>query len=159
MITLKWSAKLAKIFNFSKFGDSAAATGNVGGYEFHPPSANQAAGQFRVTLAAIHAGKDCTAVVYIWFVVGAVVEVALAVVKGEFPLSGLGAEIGAGNGVVVDKYSYGIHGDVATASLIVENGRLDGSSTMLTPSARSERPEISVQSMQFGSDFELEENP
>ena len=51
----------------------------------------------------------------------------------------------------------GIHGDVATASLIVENGRLDGSSTMLTPSARSERPEISVQSMQFGSDFDLEE--
>lgn len=49
----------------------------------------------------------------------------------------------------------GIHGDVATASLIVENGRLDGSSTMLTPSKRRE-PEVSVQGLQFGSDFELE---
>lgn len=51
-----------------------------------------------------------------------------------------------------------IHGDVATASLIVENGRLDGSSTML-PSAqpvRSREPDISVQDLQFGPDFELE---
>ncbi|NBI10441.1 polymer-forming cytoskeletal protein [Colidextribacter sp. OB.20] len=51
-----------------------------------------------------------------------------------------------------------IHGDVATASLIVENGRLDGSSTMLA-SAEPPRHEtdISVQDLQFGPDFELEE--
>jgi len=52
-----------------------------------------------------------------------------------------------------------IHGDVATASLIVENGRLDGSSTMLTPAEppQSHEPEISTQSLQFGPDFELEQ--
>ena len=50
-----------------------------------------------------------------------------------------------------------IHGDVATASLIVENGRLDGSSTMLTPPAGRKRDsDISVQGLQFGPDFELE---
>ena len=48
-------------------------------------------------------------------------------------------------------------GDVATASLIVENGRLDGSSTMLTPPAGRKRDsDISVQGLQFGPDFELE---
>jgi len=51
-----------------------------------------------------------------------------------------------------------IHGDVATASLIVENGRLDGSSTMLAPNEQPKprEPEISVQNLQFGPDFELE---
>lgn len=50
-----------------------------------------------------------------------------------------------------------IHGDVATASLMVENGRLDGSSKML-PSAPvpSYEPEISTQDLQFGSDYDLE---
>ena len=52
-----------------------------------------------------------------------------------------------------------IHGDVATASLIVENGRLDGSSTMLAPAVQpqSHESDISVHDLQFGSDFELEE--
>ena len=52
----------------------------------------------------------------------------------------------------------GIHGDVATASLIVENGRLDGSSTMLAVAEppRSRESDISVQDLQFGPDFELE---
>ena len=51
-----------------------------------------------------------------------------------------------------------IHGDVATASLIVENGRLDGSSTMLAVAEppRSRESDISVQDLQFGPDFELE---
>ena len=30
----------------------------------------------------------------------------------------------------------GVHGDISTASLVVENGHLDGSSTMLTPPER-----------------------
>ena len=52
----------------------------------------------------------------------------------------------------------GIHGDVATASLMVENGRLDGSSTMLAVAEppRSRESDISVQDLQFGPDFELE---
>ena len=50
----------------------------------------------------------------------------------------------------------GIHGDVATASLIVENGHLDGSSTMLTPPERTEGPEITVQDLQFGDSYRLE---
>lgn len=51
-----------------------------------------------------------------------------------------------------------IHGDVATVSLMVENGRLDGSSTMLAPSApaQSYEPEISTQDLQFGSSYDLE---
>ena len=51
-----------------------------------------------------------------------------------------------------------IDGDVATASLIVENGRLDGSSTMLAVAEppRSRESDISVQDLQFGPDFELE---
>lgn len=51
-----------------------------------------------------------------------------------------------------------VHGDVATASLIVENGRLDGSSTMLAVAEppRSRESDISVQDLQFGPDFELE---
>ena len=51
-----------------------------------------------------------------------------------------------------------IHGDVATASLMVENGRLDGSSKMLAPSAPapSYEPEISAQDLQFGSSYDLE---
>ena len=55
----------------------------------------------------------------------------------------------------------GIHGDVATASLIVENGRLDGSSTMLTPPDRfgTREPEVSVRDLQFGADFAPEEKP
>jgi len=52
-----------------------------------------------------------------------------------------------------------VHGDVATASLIVENGRLDGSSTMLAPAEQPKPrgPEVSAQSLQFGPDFELEQ--
>ena len=54
-----------------------------------------------------------------------------------------------------------IHGDVATASLIVENGRLDGSSTMLTPPERpyEPEPEITSQDLQFGDSYELEMEP
>ena len=52
----------------------------------------------------------------------------------------------------------GVHGDVATASLIVENGRLDGSSTMLAPAERhyEPEPEITTQDLQFGDSYELE---
>lgn len=51
-----------------------------------------------------------------------------------------------------------IHGDVATASLMIENGRLDGSSKMLPPStpAAAYEPEISAQDLQFGSGYDLE---
>ncbi|MCI8303496.1 MAG: polymer-forming cytoskeletal protein [Lawsonibacter sp.] len=54
-----------------------------------------------------------------------------------------------------------IHGDVATSSLIVENGRLDGSSTMLTPPERpyEPEPEITSQDLQFGDSYELEMEP
>lgn len=44
-----------------------------------------------------------------------------------------------------------IHGDVATASLMVENGRLDGSSTMLAPAA-APQPEVSASDLHFGDD-------
>lgn len=44
----------------------------------------------------------------------------------------------------------GIHGDVTTASLIVENGRLDGSSTMLAPPERPYEPEVVSQDLRFG---------
>lgn len=52
----------------------------------------------------------------------------------------------------------GIHGDVATASLIVENGRLEGSSSMLNPppQAQPREPDISVQDLQFGAGYDLE---
>lgn len=50
----------------------------------------------------------------------------------------------------------GIHGDVTTASLIVENGRLDGSSTMLDPPERPYEPEIVSQDLQFGAGYDLE---
>lgn len=51
-----------------------------------------------------------------------------------------------------------IHGDVATVSLMVENGRLDGSSKMLPPAAQdpSYEPEITAQDLQFGSSYDLE---
>ena len=50
-----------------------------------------------------------------------------------------------------------IHGDVATVSLTVENGRLDGSSKMLPGApAPSYEPEISAQDLQFGSGYDLE---
>ena len=47
----------------------------------------------------------------------------------------------------------GIHGDVATTSLIVENGRLDGSSTMLAPPERPFEPEVVSQDLQFGESY------
>lgn len=47
-----------------------------------------------------------------------------------------------------------IHGDVATASLMVENGRLDGSSTMLAPAAPREG-EVSSADLSFESDYNL----
>lgn len=47
----------------------------------------------------------------------------------------------------------GIHGDVTTASLIVENGRLDGSSTMLAPPERPYEPEVVSQGLRFGDDY------
>lgn len=49
-----------------------------------------------------------------------------------------------------------IHGDVATASLMVENGRLDGSSTMLPPAPSSHEPEVSATDLQFGDDYNLD---
>lgn len=52
----------------------------------------------------------------------------------------------------------GIHGDVATASLTVENGRLDGSSTMLNPPERPLEPEISARDLQFGENYHVEED-
>lgn len=51
----------------------------------------------------------------------------------------------------------GIHGDVTTASLIVENGRLDGSSTMLTPPERPYEPEIVSQDLRFGDSYRPED--
>lgn len=47
-----------------------------------------------------------------------------------------------------------IHGDVSTCSLVVENGRLDGSSTMLAPAAPRES-EISSADLSFGGDYDL----
>lgn len=52
----------------------------------------------------------------------------------------------------------GIHGDVTTASLIVENGRLDGSSTMLTPPERPFEPEVVSQDLRFGDSYHPEED-
>ena len=46
-----------------------------------------------------------------------------------------------------------IHGDVATASLVVENGRLDGSSTMLAPPERPRDPEPAAEGLQFDDTF------
>lgn len=51
----------------------------------------------------------------------------------------------------------GIHGDVTTASLIVENGRLDGSSTMLAPPERPYEPEIVSQDLRFGDSYRPED--
>ena len=51
----------------------------------------------------------------------------------------------------------GIHGDVTTASLIVENGRLDGSSTMLTPPERPYEPDVVSQDLRFGDSYHLDE--
>ena len=50
-----------------------------------------------------------------------------------------------------------IHGDISTASLVVENGRLDGSSTMLTPPARPQEPEIAASDLQFGDNYQMEQ--
>ena len=52
----------------------------------------------------------------------------------------------------------GIHGDVTTASLVVENGRLDGSSTMLTPPERPYEPEVVSQDLRFGDGYQLDED-
>ena len=52
----------------------------------------------------------------------------------------------------------GIHGDVSTCSLVVENGRLDGSSKMLIPQERPQEPqpaEVTVSSLDF--DIPLDE--
>ena len=51
-----------------------------------------------------------------------------------------------------------IHGDVSTCSLVVENGRLDGSSKMLVPPERPhevQSAEINVSSLDF--DIPLDE--
>ena len=48
-------------------------------------------------------------------------------------------------------------GDVATASLIVENGRLDGSSTMLTPPERPYEPDVVSQDLRFGDSYHPED--
>ena len=51
-----------------------------------------------------------------------------------------------------------IHGDVSTCSLVVENGRLDGSSKMLMPQERPQEPqpaEVPVSSLDF--DIPLDE--
>lgn len=50
-----------------------------------------------------------------------------------------------------------IHGDVTTASLVVENGRLDGSSTMLPPSDRPREPEPPKPGLRFGDGYRAEE--
>ena len=49
-----------------------------------------------------------------------------------------------------------VHGDVATASPIVENGRLDGSSTMLTAPERPKEPDLSVDALPFGENYDLD---
>ena len=49
----------------------------------------------------------------------------------------------------------GVHGDVSTASLVVENGHLDGSSTMLIPPERPKEPDIDVSDLQFGENYSL----
>lgn len=49
-----------------------------------------------------------------------------------------------------------VHGDVATASLIVENGRLDGSSTMLAPPERPAEPDLAVDDLQFGDNYNMD---
>lgn len=51
----------------------------------------------------------------------------------------------------------GIHGDVTTASLIVENGRLDGNSTMLAQPERPYEPEIVSQDLRFGDSYRMNE--
>lgn len=51
----------------------------------------------------------------------------------------------------------GIHGDVTTASLIVENGRLDGSSTMLTPPERPYESDVVSQDLRFGDSYHPED--
>lgn len=51
----------------------------------------------------------------------------------------------------------GIHGDVTTASLVVENGRLDGSSTMLAPPERPYEPDVVSQDLRFGDSYRLDE--
>ncbi len=51
----------------------------------------------------------------------------------------------------------GVHGDVSTASLVVENGHLDGSSTMLIPPERPKEPDIDVSDLQFGENYSLGE--
>lgn len=51
----------------------------------------------------------------------------------------------------------GIHGDVTTASLIVENGRLDGSSTMLTPPERPYESDVVSQDLRFGDGYHPED--
>lgn len=51
----------------------------------------------------------------------------------------------------------GIHGDVTTASLIVENGRLDGSSTMLAPPERPYESDVVSQDLRFGDSYHLDE--
>ena len=52
----------------------------------------------------------------------------------------------------------GIHGDVATASLVVENGRLDGSSTMLAPAEPPKAPEPPAGDLQFGENYHLDDD-
>lgn len=50
-----------------------------------------------------------------------------------------------------------IHGDISTASLVVENGHLDGSSTMLTPPERPQEPDLDVSDLQFGENYQVED--
>ena len=51
----------------------------------------------------------------------------------------------------------GVHGDISTASLVVENGHLDGSSTMLTPPERPQEPDLDVSDLQFGENYQVED--
>lgn len=50
-----------------------------------------------------------------------------------------------------------IHGDVSTVSLVVENGRLDGSSKMLAQPEQPHVPDLDVGDLQFGDNYHMEE--
>ena len=50
-----------------------------------------------------------------------------------------------------------IHGDVSTVSLVVENGRLDGSSKMLAQPEQPPASDFGMSDLQFGDNYHMEE--